>query len=105
MDAQAITFFVVGLGQPVLQEAIVRNHLDGAAAHWLTLGISAVLAFLAVWVSGGLAGGQVPNFTLVDPSPLLGFIVLKVAPVYALSQIVYGGFTGTVKKLAGTTTP
>ncbi len=102
MDAQVVALFVVGFVQPVLQEAIIGRHLSDAAAHWVTIGVSAGLALLAVWITGGLAGGQVPTFTLIDPSPLLGFLVEKIAPVYALSQIVYGGFTGTVKKLAGT---
>jgi hypothetical protein len=61
-----------------------------------------VLALGATWVTGGLAGGQVPAFTLADPSPLLGFLVAKFAPVYALSQIVFGVFNREVHAVAGT---
>ena len=102
MTAEAVAMFLVGALQPYIQEALIRNLLTGAAAHFATIGFSFVLALAAVWATGGLAGGHVPDFSLVDPSPLLGFLVAKTTPVYLLSQTVFIAFNGSVRKLAGT---
>ena len=102
MTAETVALFLVGFGQPFLEEWVLRNKLSDQAAHAATLAASALLALAAVYVTGGFAGGHVPAFTLLDPSPLLGFLVAKIAPVYALSQIVFNTIGGTVRKIAGT---
>ena len=102
MTAQAVILFLVGALQPYAEEFLFRTHISGLTAHLVTIAFSSVLALVAVWVTGGFAGDQVPLFSLADPSPLLGFLVAKLAPVYALSQIVYQAFSTNIKKLAGT---
>lgn len=102
MDAQLIALTLVGLIQAPLQELLFRNHVDGRGAVLATIGVSAALALVAVWLTGGLAGGTVPAFTLADPSPLLAFVVVKLAPVYALSQIVFGLFSKEIHDIART---
>lgn len=92
MDAQAVAFFVAGLAQPFLQEIVQRERLSGNAAHYATLAFSALLALLAVYITGGFSGAAAPRFTLLDPSPLLGFLVVKAAPIYLLSQVVFKQF-------------
>lgn len=106
MTPEAVALFAFGLLQPFLQEVLTRGHWTGRTMHVITVGFSFALALVAVWVTGGLAGGHVPAFTLLDPSPLLGFLVAKLTPVYALSQIVFG-FVGApaIEKVAGTAAP
>lgn len=103
MSAEAVVTFLVGLAQPFIQEAITRGRWTGRAAHTVTVLFSAALALVAVYVTGGFAGGTIPAFSAIDPSPLLGFLVAKLAPVYALSQIVYG-YVGapTIQQITGT---
>ena len=102
MTPEAVAMFVLGALQPYAQEVLLRNNLTGTPAHLATIAFSGLLALLAVWVTGGLAGGHVPVFSLVDPSALLGFLIAKLAPVYLLSQTVFIAFNGSVRKLAGT---
>jgi hypothetical protein len=103
MDANGIALTLAGLAQPFIQEAILRNRLDGKQAHLATLLVSLILAAIAIWVTGGFAGaGKPPTFSLLDPSPLLAYVAARWAPIYALSQVVYGFAGGTVQKVAGT---
>ena len=103
MDSNAIALTLAGLLQPFVQEAIVRNKLSGKQAHLVTLAFSLVLAAAAIWITGGFAGaGKPPAFSLLDPSPLLAYVAARWAPIYALSQIVYGLAGGTVQKIART---
>lgn len=103
MTPEAVALFAFGLLQPFAQEILTRGHWTGRTMHVITVAFSLVLALAAVWVTGGLAGGHVPAFTLIDPSPLLGFLVAKLTPVYALSQFMFGVVGAqTVEKIAGT---
>jgi hypothetical protein len=92
LTAEAIVVFLVGFLQPFVQEALVGWALNERAATIATILFSFGLALIAVWVTGGLSGGQVPSFSIADPSPLFGFLVAKLAPVYALSQVVFNLF-------------
>jgi p-aminobenzoyl-glutamate transporter AbgT len=105
MTAESVALFLVGVLQPVLQELTFRNKVSDAAAHWLTVAVSVLLALVATWLAGGFASGKVPNWTLGDPAPLLGYLVGRVAPVYALSQVVWGGLKSQIHAVAGTSAP
>src|SRR6266550_4570360 len=96
MSAEAIAFFIAGLIQSPLQELLIRNRLEGPRAAAATIAVSLLLALAATWITGGFAGGMVPAFSLADPSPLLGFLVAKLTPVYALSQLVFSLFNKQV---------
>lgn len=103
MDANALAIGLGGLLQPWVQEVITRGRFTGKAGHAVTMLSSLVIAAVAIWLTGGLVGLKVPAFSLADPSPLLGFLVARWAPIYALSQVVYQfAPSGTVERLSGT---
>jgi hypothetical protein len=90
-SAQVIAAFVAGLIVPFVQEILFGASITGRAAAALTVATTFVIAAAASWVTGGFAGASgVPAFNLIDPSAFFGFWVTLFAPVYALSQFIYG---------------
>jgi hypothetical protein len=90
-SAQIIAAFVAGLVVPFVQEILFGAKVSGRLASVVTVGTTLVIAALATWVSGGFAGATgAPAFNLIDPSAFFGFWVRVFAPVYALSQFIYG---------------
>lgn len=100
MDTNAIALAIAGAAQPWIQEFIIRNKLTKKLAHSLTVAFSFVAAGVATWVTGGFAGSAA--FDLVDPSGFFASLATKTAPVYAVSQIVYGYFRNPIHRAAGT---
>jgi len=91
-SAQVIAAFIAGLVVPFVQEILFGAKISGRIASLVTVGTTLVIATIATWVSGGFAGAVgAPAFDFIDPSAFFGFWVLHVfAPVYGLSQFVYG---------------
>lgn len=100
MDANAIAITIGGLVIPLIQEVLVGRKIDGRPAVVINLVAAFAVALFATWVTGGLAGGKVPAFSLVDPSPLLAFLAAKLAPTFAISQLVYALLEKQIKKVA-----
>lgn len=91
IDATVITLFIGGITQPYLQEFLLGKQISGKIALLITAVISFVIASFATWIVGGLAGINLPQFTLVDPSPLLAYLWPKFASVFTLSQLIFQG--------------
>lgn len=89
MDASAIAIGLGGLIQPYLQQWLQGEKISGKKAVLVTTLLSMLIALLGIWLTGGLAGTKVPAFSLLDPSPLLGFLAAKWAGVYAISSLVF----------------
>lgn len=114
-SAQVIAAFLAGLIVPFLQEILFGAKVSGRAAAWLTVATTFIIATIASWATGGFAGATAaPAFDLVDPSAFFGFWWKLWAPVYAVSQFVYGvttkhssapAATGPIQKVAEKVAP
>jgi hypothetical protein len=90
-SAQVIAAFVAGLVIPFVQEILFGAKVSGRAAVVLTVGTTFVIATVASWMTGGFAGANAaPAFNFIDPSAFFGFWWKLWAPVYVISQFVYG---------------
>lgn len=114
-SAQVIAAFIAGLITPFVQEILFGAHVSGRIATLVSAGTAFVIALGASWVSGGFAGAVgAPAFNLIDPSAFFGFWVHLFAPVYAISQFVYGvttkrsdspAATGPIQSIADAVAP
>ncbi len=90
-SAQVIAAAIAGVVSPFVQEILFGQKVSGRIATVVTMGTTLVIATIATWATGGFAsavGG--PAFNLVDPSAFFGFWWKVWAPVYVISQFVYG---------------
>lgn len=102
ITATAVVTFAMGLLQPYIQAGLMRlfgkDPKDGAA-HLVTVATSFVLAAAAFWATGGFAHFALPHGTWLDPSPIFVYVVTQWAPVYGISQLVYGLLTSPIQQL------
>lgn len=89
MDASWIAAVIIGALQPFVMETLTRGRFVGAAAARMSILISLVGGLIAVWLTGGLADVVVPAFTLLDPSPLVLFILTQTGQIMLVSRITY----------------
>ena len=89
MDASVLAVIIGGVALPFVQEAATRGRVTGRAAVWLTMGSAFVVAAIAIWLTGGLAGIAIPAFTVLDPSPLVGLLFTMAAKISLISRAVY----------------
>lgn len=85
---QAIYWLVGAVGSPLIQWLKKQYGLEGKAAVWLTLAVSAVLAVLALLLCGELSAAA---FTAENLLAVLGQILSAATLVYKL----LGGKSGS----------
>jgi hypothetical protein len=78
---QAVYWLVGAIGSPLIQWIKQQFGLEGKAAVWLTLAVSAVLAVLALFISGELSAVE---FTSENLLTVLGQILSAATLVYKL---------------------
>ena len=101
MDATTVAVAIGGIAQPYTRALMARLFGIDKEQNAVATGLIAlVIAFLATWVTGGLADAHLPEFTLLNPAPLLTYLWPKWASVYAVSHLVFAGTQGTIHSVA-----
>lgn len=101
-SVQALILIGIGIAQPFVQEIIVKDKLSGVWAQLVTWLASYGIAFVVIWITGGLVSGEpMPALNLADPSGFFVYWAARLLPVRLAASFTYQALRERIHDVAG----